>query len=377
MSIKAETGFSLKDQLFNGRTVTELATAIARVHKPFPEQSFITAAAKAFPQLELKQRIDYLVDLLNDCLPRSYETALKILLRSLPPPLDPTLSDDDFGHFIWAVPGEFVARNGCNENHLELSLDFLRQATQRFSSELAIRPFLAKFPQQTLRLVHNFAVDQNYHVRRLASEGIRPLLPWAMRVVLPQRQVIEVLNKLYRDPTRYVTRSVANTLNDLSKSDPSHVLKTLKRWHKSPHPAASEMAWLTRHGLRTLVKTNNLEALELLGYPSQPAYSLADLSCSRVVKVGQALTWRCSLTSAASQRLKIFLCVHFRRKDGGHKAKMFSVKELTMAAGETVNIDKNLMFRPMTTRTLYAGEHFVELVVNGSTGTRRSFKLTA
>ena len=97
----------------------------------------------------------------------------------MPEPLDPTRTDGDFGEFIWVVPGEYVARYGCAREHLDVALAFLRESTQRFSAENAIRPFLAAFPDETLAFVRACSGDANYHVRRLASEGTRPFLPWA------------------------------------------------------------------------------------------------------------------------------------------------------------------------------------------------------
>ncbi len=375
MAIRAETGFSLKDDLFNKATVAQLAGNIANAWPSFPTKKFQTRAAKKFPELELKERIMFLVSLLDEMLPDNFRDATDVLLDALPPPLDPSLVDDDFGQFIWAVPGEYVARNGCTEAHLERSLEFLAQATQRFSSELAIRPFLKTFPKQTLAYVRQWTDHPNYHVRRLASEGIRPLLPWALRVVLPQDKVIRILDRLYRDPTRYVVRSVANTLNDLSKSNPARVIETLTAWRKKPHPESKEMDWLTRHALRTLIKSNHAQALELLGYPSKPAFTLSSVTCSETVKIGTALHWRGSLKSRAKQHLKIFLCVYFRRKDGSLKPRMFAVRDLQLGNGETLSIDKKLPIRPMTTRTLYPGEHAVELVVNGTARARQTFEL--
>ncbi len=382
MSVKAETGFSLKDDLFNRETTKLLAESVERSAAEyasgatFSAQKLIRAAGRRFPKLELKERIFCLVDLLEQQLPSEFPEAVDILKGALPPPLDPELTDDDFGRFIWVVPGEYVARHGCSEQHLDRSLDFLREATMRFSSELAIRPFLAQFPEQTMVQVRRWAQDANYHVRRLASEGIRPLLPWAMRVKLPSADVIAVLDQLYQDRTRYVVRSVANNLNDLSKQDPDLLLATLKRWQKKPHPDPTEMQWLTSHALRSLVKGNNVGALRLLGYPDRPKFAVSSLEYTERVRVGEALHWRAILKSRARQRLKIFLSVEFLKNDGSHKAKMFTLKDLEVAAGESVELSKRLPFRPMTTRTLYPGEHFVSLVVNGTVGERRRFELT-
>ena len=315
-----------------------------------------------------------MVGRLDDQLPDDFGQAVDILETALPAPLDPSLADDDFGHFIWSVPSEWVALNGCTEERLDRSLAFLKQATMRFSAENAIRPFLAKYPEQTMRFVRHCATDANYHVRRLASEGIRPYLPWAQRVVLPVNSVIEVLNILHADPTRYVTRSVANTANDLSRDHPELVIKTLKQWRRSAKQVQDELDWMTRHALRTLVKADNTQALELLGYPSDPRFSLSEVSTNDSVAIGKALYWRGTLKSKARQKLKIALRVYFLKASGDHTVKVFAVKELD-AGKDSFIIEKKISFKPITTRTLYLGTHYVELVVNGKTRGKRSFEL--
>lgn len=374
MAIKAETSFSLADQLFNAESVGTLSRALAAAWPAFNRKKFTKACLTAFPDLELKERIAYMVTRLHDQLPDDFDAAVDILEATLPAPLDPTLTDDDFGQFIWSVPAEWVAQNGCTDAHLERSLDFLRQATMRFSVENAIRPFLAEYPERTMGFIRSCAKDTNYHVRRLASEGIRPYLPWAQRVRIPPDSVVEVLTVLHADPTRYVTRSVANTLNDLSRDDPELVISALKQWHKSAAQAPDELAWMTRHALRTLVRSDNKQALELLGYPSAPAFSLSDVSCGETVAIGDALHWRGTLKSKARQNLKIALRVYFLKANGEHSVKVFAVKEVE-AGKETLTIEKKISFKPITTRTLYLGTHHVELVVNGKTRGKRSFEL--
>ena len=153
MAIKAETSFSLADQLFNPESVRTLADALARAWSEFDEAQFTQESLDAFPNLELKQRISHMVDRLDAQLPEDFDQALDILQSALPAPLDPSLSDDDFGHFIWSVPAEWVAQNGCTEDRLDRALDFLRQATMRFSVENAIRPFLVSYPDSSMRFI--------------------------------------------------------------------------------------------------------------------------------------------------------------------------------------------------------------------------------
>ncbi len=377
MSIRAETGFSLADQLFNRDSVGDLADALAAAHRGFDRARFQRRVLKPFAGLAFKQRIDHIVTVLGDFLPDDFERALGILRSALPPPLDPDRSDDDFGEFIWVVPGEYVARHGCSAEHLQTSLDFLRDATQRFSSEYAIRPFVRDFPRQTLAFAHECAGHDHYHVRRLASEGIRPRLPWGLRVELPPEDVLAVLDRLHADPTRFVTRSVANNLNDLTRADPAAVMNRLQQWERRARQQPQELEWMTRHALRGLLKQGDAQALELLGYPSRPEFTLSRIEVSERVRLGESLVFRARLRSGGRQRLRLGLKLYYRRADGRHSAKVFAVGEYALERGETIEIEKRQPFRPITTRSLYPGTHFAELLVNGVARGKREFEFCA
>ena len=376
MAIKAETTFSLKDQLFNPQSVSILSSALSKAlpksSEGFKRKQFEKEILIKFPELELKARIDWMVSVLANYLPENFNHALRILDKMLPPPLDPNKTDDDFGDFIWAVPGEYVAKFGCNESHLSKSLEFLRKSTMRFTAENPIRPFLRQFPSESLAFIHQCAIHENYHVRRLASEGIRPFLPWAERANVEPAEIFKILELLKQDSTRYVTRSVANTLNDLSKIDPDTVIATLSKWQKEP---TDELAWITRHSLRTLLKQDHPLALDLLGYPTKPVFKVNDISASERVLVGENLIYRCEIKSVAKQNLRVALRVHYLKANGGHSPRVFAVKDLKAQAGDVLKVDKKISFRPITTRTMYPGSHHVELVVNGVVRGKKTFEL--
>ena len=375
MAIKAEKSFALKDSLFNAVTVAELSQALGAAWAAFDRRAFERRVLERFPELELKERIQWIVTVLETALPADFETARSILMEALPEPLDPTLEDDDFGQFVWVVPGEYIARHGCTEERVSSALSFLGESTKRFSAEGSIRPFLAAFPGETMEFVRRCATSENYHVRRLASEGIRPLLPWAARVVLPTEDIVRVLDVLHADSTRYVTRSVCNNLNDISKSDPDTVIETLERWRAEERQDPGELDWMTRHALRTLVKADHERALEVLGYAPEPDVSIADVAASEEVEVGDAFEWACTLHSHARQRLKISLRIHFLKANGSLRPKVFAVKDVTVGDGDTVDVVKRQPFKPITTRVLYPGRHEAELVVNGAVLARRGFVL--
>lgn len=117
---------------------------------------------------------------------------------------------------------------------------------------------------------------KNYHVRRLASEGIRPRLPWAM--ALPDFKkdpspIIPILNNLMADEHEYVRRSVANCINDISKDHPQIVIDLVKNnINKS-----TETDKLLKHASRGLLKKGNAEILKLFGLNNEHLVNLLSL----------------------------------------------------------------------------------------------------
>ncbi len=380
--MKAETTFSLKDQLFNSEKIHYLSGLFKQAYPEFRKDAFHKDVVSRFPELELKERIKHIASCLREYLPEDYADALEILLHALPPELDPTQKDDDFGDFIVSPYSLFVATYGCSEDFLDISLPALREITKRFSAEFAIRFFINTFPERTFSYIHTWMVDENYHVRRLTSEGTRPKLPWAQKLDIPYHKPLPVLHQLHADNTRFVTRSVANHLNDISKMDPDLVLETLTQWRKGKQQDKREMHFITKHALRTLVKQGNMDALDLLGFGGKPEIQITAFEThTPVVKVGEAFEFTLAFESKKNQNLVIDYLMHFAgdAQKNGKKAsqKVFKLKQLELEAGQTININKKHPMRLMTTRRLYPGEHRIALQVNGQNYGTLSFELVA
>ncbi len=368
--------FSLRDHLFNPDTVGQLAAWISAAHRPFDAEQFVSAVIDPFPELSLKERIAHIAQVLHSHLPDRYEEALAIIVGALPPELDPALSDDDFGDYIIAPLSHFVATYGCEEQYRDISLDALRAITKRFSAEDAIRFFINAFPDETFTFLMQCAEDDNYHVRRLASEGSRPKLPWSSKLAVDHTWPLPILDKLYSDSTRYVTRSVANHVNDLNKIDADLAVSTLKQWQGEGGQETGEMAFLTRHGLRTLVKQGSKPALTLLGYGEAPKVEIINLVCTTPeVTLGEALHFSFDLVGGKNQALLIDYRMHFARPDDRPSAKVFKLKQLEITKGERITITKRHPMRVMTTRRLYRGEHRVAIQINGTVVAEFAFTL--
>lgn len=365
--------FSLKDHLFNREKVTYLASLIKSAYPKFEDKKFIKKTVEKFPELELKQRIDWIEQKIEEFLPFEYEKTLEIILNALPDELDPNKTDDDFGDFILAPFQVFIVKNGLSKKHLKKSLRALGECTKRFTVEGGIRYFINAFPDETISQIKKWSTSKNYHQRRLASEGIRPTLPWHINIDFDYREGIDILYMLFADKTRYVTRSVANHMNDISKIDSKLVLKTLALWKISQKQNEKEMDFIIRHSLRTLLKQGNKQALAMLGYKKPAQISVKFGKISKTVKLGEKLEFNFNIKSHADQKLMISYYVYFLNKKNEFIPKIFQIKKCDVRKGDILELSKKHMLKIMSTKKLYPGKQAIQIIVNGLAVTDKIF----
>ena len=99
----------------------------------------------------------------------------------------------------------FVQKFGLD--HFDRSLEALKYLSPFSSSEFAIRVYLKANFQKTILEMEKWATDENEHIRRLASEGSRPRLPWSFKldeIIQNPKKTEKILNALKGDESLYV-----------------------------------------------------------------------------------------------------------------------------------------------------------------------------
>jgi 3-methyladenine DNA glycosylase AlkC len=358
----------IKD-LFDRPSVTAIAAAIHQQYPAFQQEAFIKRVFdQEWPERELKQRMRHISVVLHDMLPREYRDALKILRRSAP-----SLA----GHgIIQLVLPDFVEVYGLDD--WQASIPALEQFTQHVSAEFAIRPFIVRYQDRTMAQMLDWARHEHEGVRRLASEGCRPRLPWGIVLSAFKADpspILPILEQLRGDESESVRRSVANNLNDISKDHPEVVIEELRRWQAD---GTEETQWITGHALRTLLKQGHPGALELLGYPPDPAIAVHNLRVEPgAIPMGGSgtLSFDVESLSERPQNLMIDYVVYLVRARGKQSAKVFKLTKRTIAPGEVIHISRKVSFAPVTTRRYYPGEHAIEPKINGRLFGRARFEL--
>ena len=279
--------------------------------------------------------------------------------------------------FIFLPHTIYVTENGLDD--FETSMHAHYQLTQRFTSEFAIRPFIQRYPEKCLALIDLWATDSNLHVRRLVSEGTRPRLPWASRLpefIQDPSAVIALLELLKDDTELYVRRSVANNLNDIGKDHPELLAEVAKKWLKG---ASKDRVWLVKHALRSAIKRGEQGALEALGYGDVADVKIENVAITpQQAKVGSSVQMNFELLNQASKNaaLMVDFAIHFVKANGKANPKVFKLKAVELAPNQSLTFSKKVSLKPMTTRTLYAGLHKVEVIINGQKTQLGEFNLS-
>lgn len=359
--------------MFNPQSLGDLAAEYAKV-SGFDPDLFLAQALPGLQGRALLERLDWIADCIEVQLSSDFPTLADQLETAMPDPLDPTLGDDDFGRFIHAVPGVLAVRHGL-QDHPARALDLLWAATQRFSMEFYIRPFLNTWPDQTLARLRIWVGDDNYHVRRLVSEGTRARLPWAKAITLDPLLPLEFLTDLHADPTRYVTRSVANHLNDISKIEPRIVIETLDKWIGQNKQNKSEMAWMRRHALRTLLKEGHPDALAHMGYTHDPTLGPVTLHFPQSVAINDTVPLSVSISAPQKTPVLVDYRMSFPRAKRTITRK-YRVKDTCLMQDEAVTLSKRHNFKGgASTFTLTPGPGILTVTVNGTRVATHEFDL--
>lgn len=350
---------------FSERIVRSTASDLRRVHPAFRERPFVGACMTGLSDLELTARAWHIADVMHDYLPRPFAAAAEILVASLGPELART---DEFGlaPFRYLPHVFFVQKHGLED--FEAAMHTQYELTKRFSAESSIRAFLARYPENTYARLVEWARDESVHVRRLVSEGTRPRLPWAPRLRAFQedpRPVIALLELLKDDPERYVQRSVANNLNDISKDHPDLAVEVCRWWSTGASPGR---AWIVKHALRSLVKKGDRGALETLGVGGKPNISVTRVRLAPPsVKLGGELRFSFEIanTGKRDQELLVDYAVHFVKANGSTRPKVFKLRRIVLSPAARVELGGAVSFENMTTRRHYPGRHRINALING------------
>jgi len=144
-----------------------------------------------------------------------------------------------------------------------MPLDEKLRAVRRFAADahfgvrevawMAVRDKIAGDVDEAVRLLLSWSCDADANIRRFASEATRPRGVWCAQLEALKREpwrALALIEPLKSDPSRYVQNSVANWLNDASKTQPEWAEKVCARWERESRTAAT--SYIVRRARRSM-----------------------------------------------------------------------------------------------------------------------------
>ena len=350
---------------YNRHYIERLANSIKEYCPEFDCELFISRVLDPeWEEKELKARMRHISSTMHECLLLPFDQAMEVLLKA----------GQEFGGFEGMFFPDYVEQFGVND--WDLSVIALDTLTQYSSSEFAVRPMVIREPSRMMEVMLGWTSHKNEHVRRLASEGCRPRLPWAMALPEFKRDpqlILPVLDKLKQDESLYVRRSVANNLNDIAKDNPRVVLD----WCKGNIGRHPDTDWIVKHGCRTLLKQANSEAMALFGYADSESVLVENLIIeNKKLVIGDDLRFSFTVLTGrdALAKLRIEYIVDYVKANGRLAPKVFKSSESDYGQRE-ISFERKHAFRQMSTRKHYPGTHHLSIRVNGDVKAAVSFYL--
>lgn len=346
---------NLKEE-YNIDFILSLANNFLKADSTFNSKLFVKKAKHInWEEKELKERMRATTFLIHESLPCSYSKQLELLLEVAP----------NYSGLQGLIFPDFVQVYGID--HFNSSLNALEEFTKYSTAEFAVRPFIEKYPNEMINQMLIWSKNKNEHVRRLSSEGIRPKLPWAKPLkflIEDPLPIFPILENLKNDSSEYVRKSVANNLNDISKSHPNIVIDITNKW-KGKSVDTNRMI---KHGLRTLLKKGDLRALSIFKFDEPENVNVVDLEVTKPqLKIGDDFSFSFKIINESNidKKIRIEYKIGYVKANNSISKKVFQLSELILKSNQAKNFKRKHSFKDLTTRKHYPGKHQLIIVVNG------------
>ena len=353
----------LLKHIYNTSFFDIYSDALEEVIPSLDKSAFFASFGTAhWASLELKQRMAFLAHATAKILPEKYDEKVKTILRLIDALRKRGAKDQNLEYIFLA---DIIAEYGLDD--LKTSLFSIEHITQFVSFEFAGRAFIIRYPKEMMRQMLRWTAHKNDNVRRYASEGCRPRLPWGTQLkmlIADPKPIMPVLEQLIDDPALYVRKSVANNLNDISKDHPGLVIDFIKKWKG----ISENTDWILRHGARTLLKKGESEVLSLFGNHQHIQFEVNDFTISKkTLQIGDDFTFRFALRNADNHpaAFRVEYIIRYMKANGKHSRKIFKMSDKSLIKNEKVAFSKRHVFADLTTRKHYPGPHQIAIVING------------
>jgi len=359
-------------EIYNKAFFATFLIACKKIHSNIDSTHFLNEIFTVeWENYELKERMNHITYVLHNYFNPNFFIAIQEIKE-----LVCVLQKNNIqGGFAYLFIPNYVEVYG--QEHCVESIASFETITPFVSCEFAIRPFLKTNSDYVLTKMTKWSFHPNLHLRRLASEGCRPRLPWAMVLTEFKKnpnKILPILQNLLNDKELYVRKSVANNLNDISK-DHKEVLICFTKKH---YGKTNFTNWILKHANRNLLKQAEPEILIIFGFGNTVEIDIQNFSINTsTITLGNDLPFTFDVINHSKKPVSIRLeyAVYYVKKNGTLSKKIFQISEKEYTALQKTKVSKKQHFKPISTRTYHSGIHKIAIIANGKEFNSLAFEL--
>lgn len=184
--------------------------------------------------------------------------------------------------------------------------------------------------------------------------------------------IIPILEQLKNDSSAYVRKSVANNLNDISKTHPELVLGLARKWYGM----TDHTDWVVKHGCRTLLKKADSNAMALFEFDDTASVKLLEFMLDKTsLLIGDSITFSFTVLAEKEVKARLEYGIDYVKANGRRSRKLFKISEVTLKENEERSYEKKHSFQDLSTRKHYPGIHSIAIIVNGAERDKLEFSL--
>jgi 3-methyladenine DNA glycosylase AlkC len=362
--------------IFSSELFEHVGNALSSLNSNFDEVEFRTQIYDfGWDKMEFKERMHHIAIVLRSHLSDDYGDCVNELYLMIDYFKNTSADKIKFSELAFVFIPDLIEKYGIDD--FEVSVAAFENITPFTTCEYAVRPFIIKNEDRMLTKVLEWTKHKDENVRRLASEGSRPRLPWGIAIQSFKNNpepIIPILEALKNDSSEYVRKSVANSLNDISKDNPQIVIDIAKRWKGK----SKETDWIVKHACRTLLKAGNVEVLQLFGFCAPDNIVVNELTLQAdIISIGDDLEFSFELhnQSLKKENIRLEYAIYYFKKNGTLSKKVYKISEKVYAPKSITIISRRQSFKLITTRKFHAGKHIVSIIINGIEVRKRTFEL--
>lgn len=353
---------SLIKDVYSEKFYLQFSASVSKSLPLFDKKKFMKLIlSPSFYEMEWKERMKHTTVVFHQFLSKDFKKAAKEIQLIIGQIQKDGSHNGGLAHMFFP---DYVETYGLND--FKTSVKLFEFITKFISCEFAVRPFLLKYDEQMLEIMQTWALSKDAAVRRLASEGSRPRLPWAMAIPFLKNNpsgVLPILNSLVEDDNEIVRRSVANNLNDISKDHSKVVLDFCKKWKGKNKQTDA----LLKHACRTMLKQGNPKALEIFGYNSSSVQMHSFDLKTKKITIGDYLEFSFTLINELEtpKLVRLEYGIYYQKQSGNLAKKVYKISERIYGANESIKVDRRQSFKQISTRRFHKGLHQISIIING------------